>query len=173
MDPRTKSAAPNRWRVLALVLASVMIGGALMGPVSAAVSLSREDRKFIRKTARKIANKRQKNILKNLQPQIDDRYTKAEADAMFLGAPIVYVQGPAETIGAGATKTASAPCPTGTRAVGGGFDVTSKDVIVIQSHPGGAVPGTTWVVIATNTSGGALFIGAWAVCAATTSTTGP
>lgn len=68
-QPRNKTT--SRWRTLSLVLAGIMIGGALIGPVSAAVSLDRDDRRFVRKTARKIANKRKKKVIKQLQPQIN------------------------------------------------------------------------------------------------------
>lgn len=68
-QPRNKTT--GRWRTLSLVLAGIMIGGALIGPVSAAVSLDRDDRRFVRKTARKIANKRKKKVIKQLQPQIN------------------------------------------------------------------------------------------------------
>ena len=96
--PGSKSV-PSKWRTVSLVLLSAMIGGAMIGPVSAAVSFSREDRKFIRKTARKIANKRQKNLRNDLQPQIDANAAAIGGLAGASGVLSSFKDGPGDLTG--------------------------------------------------------------------------
>ena len=66
------------------------------------------------------------------------------------------------TVQANDTKSGTASCPAGSKAVGGGFNQpASYDLIITDSAPFG---GTGWNVFAKNPTTGALPLNVWAVC---------
>lgn len=138
--------AGRRTRTLAVAVAGAVLAGTLLSPVAAGVSFTREERKFIRTTARKIANKRQKNTIKWLQPQIDankaaiaNTFTKAETDARIDTQRFAVV--PSGTTIAGA--------------VGGDFDAHNNllDWGVIVSLPAPAASPLSDAEVAIDVSG--------------------
>lgn len=67
----------------------------------------------------------------------------------------------------GAFTVVNAPCPTGTKILGGGFQTTgtSGDVTVVQSFPQSTSGGDSWQVGVTNQGTTPSNVTSWATCA--------
>ena len=82
------------------------------------------------------------------------------------GVKIIRRLGNALSIDAGDTGTATASCPTGSKAVGGGFSASSTDVIVYVNHANSNA--THWIATARNVGGISRGLSAVVQCMSTT-----